>query len=58
MLTFVMSASAETVVFNTETLKVHKPSCRHAIKCTKNCIKIEKQQAKSKGGVPCKTCGG
>lgn len=49
---------AETVVFNTKTHKYHKPSCSSAIKCTVNCIKIEKQQAKAKGGVPCKICGG
>lgn len=49
---------AETVVFNTKTHKYHKPTCSSAIKCTVNCIKIDKQQAKAKGGVPCKVCGG
>ena len=49
---------AETVVFNTKTHKYHSPSCSAAIKCTVNCIKIDKQQAKSRGGVPCKRCGG
>lgn len=49
---------AETVVFNTETHKYHKPSCRCAKKCTVNCIVIEKQKAKARGGVPCKVCGG
>lgn len=49
---------AETVVFNTNTHKYHKPSCSSAIKCTVNCIKIDKQQAKARGGVPCKRCGG
>lgn len=52
------SCFAETVVFNTKTHKYHKPSCSSAKKCTVNCIKIEKQQAKSQGGVPCKVCGG
>lgn len=51
-------AFAETVVFNTKTHKYHKPTCTAAIKCTVNCIKIDKQQAKAKGGVPCKICGG
>lgn len=49
---------AETVVFNTKTHKYHKPSCSAAIKCTVNCIKIDKQQAKAQGGIPCKLCGG
>ena len=55
---FAGSCFAETVVFNVKTLKYHKPSCQHAAKCTKNCIKIEKNEAKARGGVPCKTCGG
>lgn len=49
---------AEMVVFNTQTHKYHKPGCRWAIKCTVNCIHIDKQQAKAKGGIPCKVCGG
>lgn len=58
MLVFACPVFAETVVFNTSTLKYHKPSCKWAQKCTKNCIKIDKKQAKAKGGVPCKVCGG
>ena len=49
---------AETVAFNVKTMKYHKPGCVHAQKCTVNCIKIEKQQAKARGGIPCKVCGG
>ena len=49
---------AEMVIFNTQTLKYHKPSCRWAKKCTVNCIKIDKKEAKKRGGVPCKVCGG
>ena len=49
---------AETVVFNTKTLKYHKPTCQYAKKCTVNCIKIDKQQARQKNGKPCKVCGG
>lgn len=52
------SCLAEVVSFNTKTYKYHKPSCQWAIKCTVNCIKIEKQQAKNQGGIPCKVCGG
>lgn len=51
-------AVAETVVYNVKTGKYHKPTCQAAIRCTKNCIKIDKVQAKQKGGVPCKLCGG
>mgnify|MGYP004654930417 CR=1 FL=1 len=51
-------AMAETVVFNTNTYKYHKPTCKWAKKCTKNCIKIEKKKAQQRGGVPCKVCGG
>ena len=49
---------AEMVMFNTKTLKYHKPSCRWAIKCTVNCIKIDKKEAIRRGGIPCKVCGG
>ena len=49
---------AETVVYNTKTHKYHKPGCTWAVKCTSNCIKIDKKDAKNKGGVPCKVCGG
>ena len=52
------SVNAETVVYNTSSGKYHKPTCQFAKKCTKNCIKIDKKQAKAKGGVPCKSCGG
>lgn len=52
------SCLAETVVFNVKTHKYHAMGCKYAIKCTVNCIKIEKQQAKARGGVPCKVCGG
>jgi hypothetical protein len=49
---------AEKVLFNTKTHKYHIQSCNYAIKCTVNCIKIEKQEAKARGGIPCKVCGG
>lgn len=49
---------AELVMYNTQTGKFHSLSCRWAQKCTVNCIKIERQQAIKKGGVPCKVCGG
>lgn len=49
---------AETVIFNTKTHKYHKPGCIWAIKCTVNCIKLEKKDAVKHGGIPCKVCGG
>lgn len=51
-------ANAETVVYNTQTGKYHKVTCQHAKKCTKNCIKIDKKDAQTRQGVPCKVCGG
>lgn len=49
---------AETAVYNTKTGKIHKPSCPSAKNCTVNCVKIDKKEAQSRGGVPCKKCGG
>ena len=49
---------AETVVFNVKTHKYHSIYCEWALKCTKNCIKIDKKEAIKRGGVPCKICGG
>lgn len=49
---------ADTVVYNTQTHKYHTPSCQWAKKCTKNCIKIDRQKAIRNGGKPCKVCGG
>lgn len=51
-------AFAESVMYNTETQKVHKVNCKWAKKCTVNCIKIERKDAYKKGGKPCKVCGG
>ena len=60
MIYFVSSISvfAETVVYNTKTGKYHSPYCQWAKKCTVNCIKLEKKDAKARGGIPCKVCGG
>lgn len=49
---------ANTVIYNTKTQKYHAPYCQWAKRCTKNCIKIEKQKAIRNGGMPCKVCGG
>jgi hypothetical protein len=51
-------AAEETVAFNVETKKYHCLSCRWAIACTKNCVEIGISEARRRGGVPCKVCGG
>ena len=51
-------AAEETVVFNTATLKYHCADCRYAKVCTSNCIRVPLSEAKRRGGVPCKVCGG
>ena len=48
----------EMVAFNTKTFKYHCLSCQWAIKCTRNCITIPVSEAKQRGGIPCKVCGG
>jgi hypothetical protein len=58
VLLFSFSALAANVTFNTNTLKYHRPDCKWAIKCTKNCIETTPEKAKASGGVPCKVCGG
>jgi len=44
------------VMFNTNTLKYHKPTCRWAKRCTRNCIPLKLGEAIRRGGVPCKVC--
>ncbi len=58
LLTAQTAVFAETVVFNTQTKKIHNINCPSAQKCTKSCIKIDRKEALKRGGVPCKTCGG
>lgn len=60
---FLLSGSAhldagEQVAFNVESKKYHCVTCQWAKKCTQNCILISKEEAKRRGGVPCKVCGG
>ena len=52
------SAFAYVVVLNTNTLKYHSVDCEWAHKCNKNCIRIDHKEAKKRGGIPCKVCGG
>lgn len=54
----VLPAQAEDVFFNTKSKKYHNFYCRYVQKCTVNCVKITKKEAKQRGGVPCKVCGG
>lgn len=46
------------VLFNTNTHKYHCPTCSHAKRCTTNCIELPLSEAKARGGVACKICGG
>ncbi len=48
----------EKVAFNVETKKYHCLECRWAVACTKNCVIVGVSEAKRRGGVPCKVCGG
>lgn len=52
------SSADETMMFNVQTHKVHKPTCTWAIKCTKNCIPLKRSEAYKRGEIPCKVCGG
>ncbi len=52
------SVQAEEVVyFNTESLKYHCMTCKWAVKCTKNCVRMKKSKAEERG-TPCKVCQG
>ncbi len=51
-------AASNLVAYNVESQKYHRLDCKWAIKCTKSCIIIYKEDAISRGGVPCKVCGG
>ena len=48
----------QKVVFNTKSKKYHCATCTWAKRCTKNCITTTLADAKARGGVPCKVCGG
>src|SRR3977135_616152 len=52
------TADDQKVVFNTHSLKYHCASCSAAKRCTKNCIATTLADAKARGGVACKLCGG
>lgn len=53
-----MMAAAQTVVYNHKTGIYHAPSCKSAIRCTRNCTETTLKGAKEMGGRPCKICGG
>ncbi|MBX9771583.1 MAG: hypothetical protein K2X29_09445 [Candidatus Obscuribacterales bacterium] len=52
------ASQRDIVDFNTNSLKYHDPNCIWAKRCTVNCIKISRGEAKRRGGIPCKVCGG
>lgn len=47
---------SDLVVFNTKTLKYHELGCTSAIRCTKNCIQISRNEAIKRGATHCKKC--
>ncbi len=49
---------SQTVFLNTRTLKFHSLSCEWARKCTRHCVRVSREDALKRGGVPCKVCGG
>ena len=51
-------ASAKSVYYNTNSHIYHKHNCEWAQKCTKNCVTMDDSAARSRGGRPCKVCGG
>jgi hypothetical protein len=46
------------VTFNTHSRIFHHPECDSALACTRNCVRIRRSDALSRGGRPCKHCGG
>ncbi len=54
----VLAADSTIVVLNTNRLIYHNVNCQWAHKCTKNCVKVTKQEAIEYGARPCKVCGG
>ena len=53
-----VAAADKIVIFNTQTLKYHDPSCTWARRCTRNCVAIPLSEARRRGGIPSKVCGG
>ena len=47
-----------SVIYNTNSKKYHGASCKGARACTRNCILLPKDEAISRGGVPCGICKG
>ena len=45
-------------VYNLSNGKLHTPDCEWALKCTKNCIYINKRDLKKMFFIPCTVCGG
>jgi hypothetical protein len=56
LLAIQLPAAADDVVFNKSSLKYHCPTCVAAIRCTKNCVSIPRDEAIRRGGVACKIC--
>lgn len=53
-----IAPSSALVAYNTKSGKYHCPSCRWAVRCTRNCIEISAEEAVNRGGISCSGCGG
>lgn len=51
-------ADSNAVTLNTSTLKYHCPTCKWALKCTRNCVQSTLGEAKQQGAKACKVCRG
>ncbi len=49
--------AVDLVIYNHQTKKFHHPSCEWAIKCTKSCDIVSREEALRRLGVPCQVCG-
>lgn len=52
------SQTGEVVSFNVKSLKFHCRTCLWAKRCTANCVDVRVSEAKRRGGLACKVCGG
>lgn len=53
-----LATKERTVYFNTQSLKYHRGDCEWAHRCTRNCVWLPLSEARRRGGIPCKVCGG
>ena len=49
---------SDVVVYNLSNAKLHTHDCEWALKCTKNCVLVDKKQIDEMFYIPCLVCGG